>query len=512
MNDGTTDLAIVNLLSPQSRESSESRHSRERGQGRGLAFEGMTGDAALRLHPDRLFPADPGTRAIARRLYEAVRSLPIISPHGHLDARMLAADDLVRDPTTLLISSDHYVTRLLHASGAPLSELGVGSGPLSEADSRRAWRLFCDHWDVFRGTPVRYWLECELAEIFGVAVRPSARTADSIYDHVADRLTRDTYRPRALIARFGVDVLATTEDPLSDLDAHAALAADPSFPCRVVPSFRPDQLLEPSRPGWAADVDRLEAVTGEDVGDYGGFLHALEARRRHFVAHGATSADHGHADARTDPLDLADAERIYQRARRGQASTSESVAFRRNMIFEMARMSLEDGLVMTLHPAVRRNHHRPTAARFGSDTGHDIPVAAEFTDALRPLLDKFGTATGFHLVLFTTDETVFSREIAPLAGFYPSVYAGAPWWFLDSPDAIARFRAAVTETAGFSRTTGFVDDARALCSIPARHDMSRRVESGYLARLVAEHRLDQDEAAAVLVDEVTASPRRAFRL
>jgi glucuronate isomerase len=472
----------------------------------------MPGIAALVPHPDRLFPADPGTRAIARRLFETVEKMPIISPHGHLDAGMLAADEPLGDPTALLITSDHYVTRLLHASGVPLSDLGVGNGPLPEADSRRAWRLLGEHWDVFRGTPVRYWLECELAEIFGVAVRPSASTADAIYDQLADLLTRDSYRPRALIGRFGVDVLATTEDPLSDLDAHAMLAADPAFGCRVVPSFRPDRFLEPSRPDWVAGVDQLGAATGEDVGEYGGFLRALEARRRHFVVRGATSADHSHADARTDPLDPAEARRIYQRARRGEADPAESLAFRRNMIFEMARMSVEDGLVMTLHPAVLRNHHRPTTARFGSDTGHDIPVAAEFTDALRPLLEKFGTAAGFQLILFTTDETVFSREVAPLAGFYPSVYAGAPWWFIDAPDAIGRFRAAVMETAGFSRTSGFVDDSRSLCSIPARHDMSRRVDSGYLARLVAEHRLDEDEAAAVLADLVTASPRRAFRL
>jgi glucuronate isomerase len=472
----------------------------------------MTGTVPLLPHRDRLLPADPGTRAIARRLFQAVESLPIISPHGHLDARMLAADEPFGDPAALLITSDHYVTRLLHAAGVPLSELGVGRGPLPEADARRVWRLLCDHWDVFRGTPVRYWLECELADIFGVAVRPSASTADGIYDHLAFLLAKDSYRPRALIRRFGVQVLSTTEDPLSDLDAHAALAADPSFQCRVVPSFRPDRFLEPSRPDWAADVDQLGAVAGEDASDYDGYLRALEARRRYFVAHGATSADHSHADARTDPLDLADARRVYQRARHGEAGPEESLAFRRNMIFEMARMSVEDGLVMTLHPAVRRNHHRPTAESYGSDTGHDIPIAVEFTDALRPLLEKFGTAAGFHLILFTTDETVFSREIAPLAGFYPAVYAGAPWWFIDAPDAIGRFRAAVTETAGFSRTSGFVDDSRSLCSIPARHDMSRRVDSGYLARLVAEHRLDEDEAAAVLADLVTGSPQRAFKL
>jgi glucuronate isomerase len=466
----------------------------------------------LALHPDRLLPADPGTRAIARELYESVRELPIISPHGHVDPQLLLRDASFPDPAALFITPDHYVTRLLHASGIALDELGLGAGRLSEAQARQAWRLLCSHWDVFRGTPVRYWLECELAEIFGVTLRPSAVTSDAIYDQIAACLTEDAFRPRALLESFMVDVLATTDDPVDDLAAHAALAADASFRIRVIPTFRPDRYLEAQTPGWRAAVDALGAAAGEDVGEYTGYLRALTARRRHFIAHGATSADHSHLDVRTDPLPANDAARIYRAARRGEATAEDLLAFRRNMLFEMARMSVEDGLVMTLHPAIRRNHHGPTAARFGPDSGHDIPVAAEFTEALRPVLDRFGTAPGFHLVLCTTDETVFSREIAPLAGFYPAVYAGAPWWFLDAPDAIGRYRAAVTETAGFSRTSGFIDDTRALCSIGARHDMARRLDSGYLARLVAEHRLQLDEAASALHELVSVNPRRTFKL
>jgi glucuronate isomerase len=185
---------------------------------------------------------------------------------------------------------------------------------------------------------------------------------------------------------------------------------------------------------------------------------------------------------------------------------------RRHLLLEMARMSCDDGLVMTLHPGVRRGHHGPTTAAFGPDTGNDIPIRAEFTDALRPLLERYGTHPGFHLVVFTVDETVFSRELAPLAGFYPTLYVGVPWWFLDAPEAIRRFRAAVTETAGFSRTSGFVDDTRAFCSIPARHDMSRRIDAGWLSQLVAEHRLDEDEAADTALDLVSGRPREVFKL
>ncbi|MDQ8702552.1 glucuronate isomerase [Streptomyces sp. LHD-70] len=466
----------------------------------------------LQPHPDRLLPADPGVRAIARRLYDAVRELPIISPHGHVDPRLLLTDEPFRDPASLLVTPDHYVTRMLHASGVPLAELGVGRGPLPEPEARRAWRHLCSHWAAFRGTPVRYWFDAELSEIFGVTERPSADNADRLYDQIAERLAQEKFRPRALFQRFGIEVLATTDDPCDDLSAHRALVDDPAWSARVIPTFRPDRYLEPDRADWRESVTRLGEVSGVDTGSYDGYLSALAARRRYFVEHGATSADHSHLDVRAEPLPADEAARIYAAALGGTATAAEATAFRRNMLFEMARMSTEDGLVMTLHPAVHRNHHTPTYERFGADTGHDIPVQVEFTQALQPMLNAFGTHPDFQLVLFTLDETVFSREIAPLAGFYPSVYAGAPWWFLDAPDAIRRYRRAVTETAGFSRASGFIDDTRAFCSIPARHDMSRRLDSGVLAELVAEHRLDEDEALETAVGLVAGNPRKAFKL
>lgn len=466
----------------------------------------------LTLHPDRLFPADPATRDVARRLYADVRDLPIISPHGHVPAAWIADDVPFGDPTSLLISPDHYVLRLLHAQGVPLDALGAGGTELTPAQARDAWRALCTHWAAFRGTPSRYWLESVLGEILGVTVRPSPASADALYDEIAAVLRRPDFRPRALLDRFGIAVLATTDDPCDDLAHHAAIAADGSVTTRVVPTFRPDRYLEPGRADWPALVDALGAVADVDTGDYQGFIAALEDRRRHFVAHGAVSADHGHADAGTAPLDVGEAERIFTAARKGEVIVEEATALRRHLLLEMARMSVEDGLVMTLHPGVLRDHHAPTAARFGADVGCDIPVATEYTRALKPLLDRFGTADGFHLVLFTVDETVFSREIAPLAGFYPSVYAGAPWWFLDAPEAIRRYRGAVTETAGFARTSGFIDDTRAFCSIPARHDMSRRLDCGHLAELVTTHRLAEDEALDTARELVTVNPRTAFKL
>jgi glucuronate isomerase len=468
--------------------------------------------APLTLHPDRLLPADPRVRDIARHLYEHVRSLPIISPHGHVDVSILAEDTPFRDPASLFVTPDHYVTRLLHASGIGLDELGVGRGPLEESEARAVWRRLCSRWDVFRGTPVRYWLESELAEIFEVPWVPSETTADDIYDHIAGHLGEDKYRPRALFARFNIDALATTDDPCDDLSGHAVLAADPTWAGRVIPTFRPDRYLEPGDADWPGLIAQLAATADVDTATYSGWTEAMRVRRLYFIEHGAVSADHSHSDVRTDPLEPAEAERIYAAALAGDATAAETTALRRHMLFEMARLSAEDGLVMTLHPGVRRGHHAPTHATYGQDTGHDIPVRIEFTDALRPLLNHFGTHPGFHLVLFTLDETVFSRELAPLAGFYPSVYVGAPWWFLDAPDAVMRFRRAVTEIAGFSRSSGFIDDTRAFCSIPARHDMSRRLDSAYLAHLVAEHRLSEDEALETAVDLVVGRPSEVFKL
>ena len=466
----------------------------------------------LVLHPDRLLPPDPATRAIARRILDEVRDLPIISPHGHVDARLLLDDLSFTDPAALLVTPDHYVTRLLHASGVPLAALGVGRGPLDEEEARSVWRLLCRHWDVFLGTPVRAWLETELVEIFGISVVPDLETADEIYDAIAARLALPEYRPRSLYALFGIEVLATTDDPTDDLAAHAVLRADPAWSGRVIPTFRPDRYLEVGSRTWTDDVARLGAVAGEDISSYAGWVAAMEERRAHFLAHGARSTDHSHEDVGTAPLPGADADRIYASALRDEASAAESTALRRHMLLEMARMATDDGLTMTLHPGVRRNHHRPTLHEFGPDTGHDIPLRAEFTDSLRPLLERFGTHPNLRLVLFTLDESTFSREIAPLAGFYPSVYVGAPWWFLDAPDAVRRWRSAVTDTVGLSRTSGFIDDTRAFCSIPARHDMSRRLDSGFLAGLVAEHRMTEDDAVIAAIDLVTGRPREVFGL
>lgn len=457
----------------------------------------------------RLFPADPRVRALAADLYAEVASAPIISPHGHVDAGILADNTAFTDPTELFITHDHYVTRLLHAAGVSFLELGLD--PAHPVEPRQPWRILAGHWHRFAGTASGYWITHELETLFGVTEELSPDNADAIYDRVASALERDDFRPRALFERFRIELLATTDDPLDDLAAHARLAADPSFRGRVVPTFRPDAYLDADAPDFGMRVERLLDATGRST-TFDDYLGALEERRSYFVERGAVSADHGVVEPFTANVDETTARELFAGALAGTLNEAESRLFRGHMLFQMARMSTRDGLVMTVHPGVRRNHHRPTFDVFGADRGHDIPVRAEYTDNLRPLLEAFGTEPGFHLVLFTVDETVFSRELAPLAGFYPSVYIGAPWWFLDAPDAMQRWRSAVTETAGFYRSSGFIDDTRAFLSIPARHDTSRRVDAAVLARLVDEGRVTPTTARRVMRDLVDAIPREVFKL
>lgn len=472
----------------------------------------MTHMAPLVVNEDRMLPADPVLRPLAREIYHSIRDLPIISPHGHVPPSWLADDTPFSDPTSLLITPDHYVNRMLHAHGVQLSELGVGQKDFTPEQARNAFRVLCSHWHLYRGTPVKFWFESELHDIFGISDAPSADTADAIYDSIAAQLATPEFKPRALYDRFKIEFIATTDDPCDDLASHVTLANDPTWTGTVAPTFRPDRYLEAARPDWNGLVDRLGEVSGIDTDTYAGWVAAMENRRAFFKARGAVSTDHSHADVRVEPLAEAEASRLYALARQGKITADEAATLRRHLVFAQARMAADDGLVMTIHPAVHRNHHTPTFETYGADVGCDIPTSVEFTNAVQPMLAAFGTATNFQVVFFTMDETTFSRELGPLAGFYPSVFVGVPWWFIDAPEAMRRFRESVTEAAGFAKTSGFIDDTRAFLSIPARHDLSRRIDAGYLARLVAEHRLTLDDAGEVALDLVSGCPRRAFRL
>ena len=468
------------------------------------------------MDPDRLFPADPGTRAIARELYAQVRDLPLVSPHGHVDPRVLADDAPLPDPAALFVAPDHYLTRMLYSQGVPLRNLGVPDreGNVHVAP-REAWRTFCANWYLFRGTPSRLWLEQSLAEIFGVTTPLGAESADAVFDELTDILAKPEFRPRALLKRFGLEVLATTDAATDTLEHHGRLAADREQ-TRVIPTFRPDGVTDPERDDWVPSVSRLGEITGTDTGSYAGYLDALARRREDFKRAGGTATDHGVPTARTADLDPADAARLYAKlladAEKDGVAAADAELFRAQMMTEMARMSVDDGLVMQLHPGALRDHDRKVYAEFGKDNGGDIPTPTDYVRDLRPLLDRFGDDPRLRLVLFTLDETAYSRELAPLAGVYPAVYLGPAWWFYDSPEGMRRYRELTTETAGFYNTVGFTDDTRAFPSIPVRHDVARRVDCGFLARLVAEHRLPADEAAETAKDLAYRLPKRAYRL
>lgn len=459
---------------------------------------------------NRLLTSDAEAQQIAASLYALVADLPIISPHGHVDPSLLVNNAPFANPAELFIAQDHYVKRLLHASGISLE--AIGHGERTDESARRAWQLLCENWNLLAGTASGYWLTQEFAELFGIEETPDAENAQDLYDRIASELLEPHMLPRALFERFGISVLATTDDPCDDLSDHASLAADPTFSGRVLPTFRPDKYIDPRAAGWSESVQRLIDKAGLGEVSYANFILAIETRRAYFIEHGAVSADHGVEEPYTCELSRRAAESTFERCLSGVATAEEQRDFAGHMLVEMARMSSQDGLVMTLHAGVLRNHSSSTFEKFGADTGHDIPVAVEFTRNLRPLLDRYGLEPNLTLILFCLDESAWSREIAPLAGFYPSVRIGAPWWFLDAPDSAMRFREAVTETAGFYRGSGFIDDTRAFLSIPARHDMARRVDSAYLARLVAAGRITFDQAKKIAVDLVTTIPESAFKL
>lgn len=467
----------------------------------------------LSLHPDRALPFHPDQRRVAQEIYRETKDLPLICMHGHVEAEVFAEDTAFADPAQLLIVPDHYVFRMLASQGVELPDLGVprvDGGPV-ELDSRKIWRAFCENWKLYRGTPSRYWLEHELVEVFGVDLVPSAKTADAIYDQVDAAVRDPQFRPRALLDRFNIEVISTTDPAVSRLPHHAKLAAD-GLGERIVPTFRPDALVYLDRPTWRDDVAELAEVSGIDTTTYAGFLDALRQRRAAFVAAGARATDHGHLVADTTPMAASAAQDLYGRVLNGSTATEAEVsAFAANLLYEMAGMSCDDGLVMQIHPGVLRDHHPGIARTHGSDKGYDIPIQTEFTRALRPMLERFGTHPRFRVILFTVDETVYSRELAPIAGAYPSVRLGAPWWFLDSLEGMRRFREAATETAGFYNTSGFVDDTRAYASIPARHDLFRRVDAGFLARLVLEHRLSVEEAVETAVDLAYNLPKESYQ-
>ena len=454
------------------------------------------GDSARnRLHDDRYFDSDPSIRRAARALYEETRTLPLLCPHGHVEPRLLADNERFPEPTALLLIPDHYIFRMLYSRGVPMESLGIQTrdGSPVEKDPRKIWQLFGKHYHLFRGTPTGLWLDAELYEVFGVRDKLNAASAQAIYYEILSKLATPEFLPRALFDRFHIEVLATT-DKASDTLEHHARIRDSKWGGRVVPTFRPDAAFRIASPGWREEIQAVERAGGNEIGDFAAFVRALESRRTFFRSMGATATDHAVVEPFTERLPAGHAEQLFQRARRGEATANDQRLFEAHMLIEMARMSTEDGLVMQLHPGSLRDHNDSVFRRFGADKGADIPVVTEYTRNLRALLQAHGNDPRLTLVLFTLDESTYARELAPLAGHYPAVRLGPPWWFHDSPEGMRRFRAQTTETAGIYNTAGFNDDTRAFCSIPARHDLARRMDANFLGGLVARHIVDMSDA------------------
>jgi glucuronate isomerase len=465
------------------------------------------------LQEDRLFPADRETRALARRLHDGVRGLPIVSPHGHTDPRWYACNEAFSNPAELFVRPDHYVFRMLYSQGVPLEALGIPArdGGVPGADPRAVWRLFAGHYHLFRGTPTRLWLDHAFATLFGFTERLSGENADIYYDRISERLQTPEFRPRALFERFNIEVIATTESPLDPLTHHQAIR-DSGWKGRVVTAYRPDPVVDPEFEGFRQNLERFGEITGRDTLSWSGYLEAHRVRRAFFRSFGATSTDHGHPTAATAALSDREAAALFARIVAGEFTAQDAELFRAQMLTEMAAMSLDDGMVMQIHPGSLRNHNADIHRRFGRDMGADIPTRTDYVRALKPLLERFGNHRDLTLILFTLDESSYARELAPLAGHYPCLRLGPAWWFHDSPEGMRRFREMTTETAGFYNTVGFNDDTRAYLSIPARHDVARRVDCAFLAELVLTGRLDEDEAHEVAHDLAYRLAKKTYRL
>jgi glucuronate isomerase len=465
------------------------------------------------LPSDRYFDPDPRQKEIARSLYAAVADAPLICPHGHVDPRMFADPNYdFGTPADLLLIPDHYVFRMLYSQGVRLEDLGVPTtdGSPVESDHRRIWQVFAEHFYLFRGTPTGMWMAHELSDVFGVEEKLTAESAQAIYDHIAAQLAKPEFRPRRLFERFNIEVLATTDAATDPLDEHRAIR-ESGWQGRVVPTFRPDGVVNIDRPGWRDNINALGDLCGSEINSVKRLIAGLEERRTFFKSMGATSTDHAALTPYTVELSETEAEAIFQRALNGEANDEDAMRFTGHMLIENARMSIEDGLVMQLHPGSYRNHNQTLLERFGWDKGADIPIPVEYTRNLLPLLNKYANDARLTLILFTLDESTYARELAPIAGHYPAVKLGPPWWFNDSLNGIQRYRNLAMETAGIYNTVGFNDDTRAFPSIPARHDVSRRADANWLAGLVVRGILDISDAEDAIHDLAYRLAKKAYK-
>lgn len=454
-----------------------------------------------------------GSDPFAREIYEVMSSFPILSPHGHVDPKILLENKPFENPVELLITPDHYITRMLFSQGVTYEQLSIPhvDGSRSGVEPREVWRIFAQNWPIFRSTPSRIWMQEIFATLFGIDEILTAERADYFYDQINEQLHTPELLPQNLFKKFNIEVLATTDATSDHLNTHLELAKL-DIGGRVIPTFRPDDVSDPERPGWKAAMAALAQASGADCETFASFKDALRNRRNYFKNHGATATDHGVATCQTLLLNETEQELLYQIIKSGKFTTLDANRFRAMILLEHARMAAEDGLVMQIHPGSMRSHNQQIAKTYGADRGFDIPVTTNYVRELQPLLNEVGLDPNFRAVLFTLDESTYARELAPLAGAYPSIRLGPPWWFHDSLNGMQRWRDQVTETAGFYNTVGFIDDTRAFAAIPVRHDVARRFDAAYLANEVSRHRISKVEALEVGADIAYHLSKKYFKL
>jgi glucuronate isomerase len=455
-------------------------------------------------HKDRLFPVDPGLRRLAKKFYDSIKDLPIISPHGHTDPIWFDKNENFTDATTLFVTTDHYVFRMLYSQGLTLEELGVKNTDLSEQEKRKIWQQFAAHFYLFRGTPTSLWLNQVFSEVFGLNEELNEKNADHFYNMIGEKLKTAEFKPRALFKRFNIEVISTTDDAIDDLQSHKNIKKN--WDGRVLPTFRPDRATDPEHEDFHKNLEILSSTSVDS------YLNALKDRRQYFIKHGATATDHGPPRAFTYRASKTELQILLDKALRKNLTPEEAHRFRGAMLVEMAKMSLDDGLVMQIHPGSFRNHNEKLFSKYGRDVGADIPTSTDYVHDLKALLNEFGNEPKFRLILFTLDESRYASELAPLAGHYPALKLGPAWWFHDSPEGMLRFRRSTSETAGFYNTVGFNDDTRAFFSIPARHDLARRVDCHFFAELVGQHRISEEGALKTLQDLTYKIPKESYRL
>jgi len=465
------------------------------------------------INENRYFDSDLEVRKIASELYLEVKDLPIYSPHGHVDPKIFAENKPFPNPTELFIIPDHYIFRMLYSQGYSLESLGIPTrdGTPVENDYRKIWQILADNFYLYSGTPTGAWLSHEFAEVFGITEKLNGDNAQAIYDLISEKLQLPEFLPRTLFDKFNIKVLSTTDAASDSLEYHKQIMQS-DWNGKVIPSFRPDAVVNILSDNWKNEIDKLSTISKIDIVNYKSFLSAIENRRQFFIEMGAVATDQGLLSPYTHELSASEADAIFQRALNGTATAEDEIEFVGNMLMEMARMSCNDGLVMQIHPGVLRNHNQKLFNRFGLDKGGDIPIQTEFTKNLHELLSKYGNHPNFKVIVFTLDETSYSRELAPLAGHYPAMKLGPAWWFNDSIQGMKRFREMITETAGFYNTVGFNDDTRAFLSIPARHDLARRVDCNFLAQQVSEHVIDIEDAHKLSYELANGLVKKAYNL